>query len=271
MTMKILHIWDQAGVACVLGKHHRSMGHEVKILKRSGYDPFGIFQFYNVPLLDMDGKAFLKYAVKEAAGYDIVHVHTLYKIIPDLRKKYRDKKLVLHYHGSEARDKRANPLKAEAESKADIILVSTDDLKEFVDNNITCVPNPVDTDHFRPGGNNNSSGKAFTIRTPRGDAQWVLDYLKNNNIDLQVEVIDREANPIPYAQIPAFLKQYETCVDLKYIDGKLLHAMSKTGLESLACGLSVLDYGLRRVKGLPEKHKPELVAGKMLDIYHSIG
>ena len=108
--MKILHVWDQAGVACILAKQHRKQGHEVRILKRAGYDPFGISQFYGEPLLDMDGKSFLKFAVKQADGYDAVHVHSIYKIIPDLRKKYPDKKLVLHYHGSEVRDK-ADPLR----------------------------------------------------------------------------------------------------------------------------------------------------------------
>jgi glycosyltransferase involved in cell wall biosynthesis len=265
--MKILHIWDQAGVACILAKHHRRRGHEVRIHKRAGYDPFGISQFYNEPLLHMDGKAFLKYAIKEAAGYDVVHVHTLYKIIPDLRKKYRDKKLVLHYHGSEARSRQGDPLKAEAESRADVVLGSTDDLKDFVDD-IVGVPNPVDTEHFAPGSSLN--GKAFMIRTPRGNTQWVLDYLKSNNIDLQVEVVNREASPIPYAQVPTFLRQYGTCVDIKYIDGILLHAMSKTGLESLACGLSVLDHELKYVEGLPEKHKPEIAASKMLGIYNSV-
>jgi len=266
--MKILHVWDQAGVACILSKHHRRMGHKVRILKRSGYDPFGISQFYGEPLLDMDGKAFLKYATKEAAGYDVVHVHTLYKIVPELRKKYRDKKLVLHYHGSEARDRQGDPLKAEAESKADAILGSTADLKDFVDN-IVYVPNPVDTEHFAPGSRSND--RAFTIRTTRGDSQLVLDYLKSNGISMQVDVVDRETNPIPYAQVPALLKQYSIYVDIKYIDGMLLHAMSKTGLESLACGLSVLDHELKYVGSLPEEHKPEDVASSVLDVYRAIG
>jgi glycosyltransferase involved in cell wall biosynthesis len=265
--MKILHIWDQAGVACILAKYHRRMGYKVRILKRVGYDPFGIFQFYNEHLLNMDGKAFLKYAINEAKDYDVVHVHTLYKIIPDLRKKYRDKKVVLHYHGSEARDRLGDPLKAEAESKANVILGSTEDLSNFVDN-IVCVPNPVDTEHFIPGSRAN--GKAFSIKTPRNNTQWVLDYLKSNHIDLQVEIVDRETSPILYARVPAFLKQYDTCIDIKYIDGKLLHAMSKTGLESLACGLSVLDHELNRVDKLPEKHKPEIAANKMLGIYHAL-
>jgi hypothetical protein len=265
--MNILHIWDQAGVACILAKHHRMAGHNVTILKRTGYDPFGISKFYSEPLLDMDGKSFLKYALKQAANYDMIHVHTLYKIIPDLRKKYRDKKLVLHYHGSEARDRQDDPLRAEAESKADVILGATEDLAEFV-GNIIHVPNPVDTEHFTEGAS--PKDKAFTIKTPRGDTQWVLDYLKSNNINLQVEVIDREANPISYAQIPAFLKQYDTCVDIKYVNRQLLRAMSKTGLECLACGLSVIDHELRHVEGLPEKHRPEAVTGKVLEIYHSL-
>ena len=265
--MNILHIWDQAGVACILAKHHRRMGHRVRILKRTGYDPFGISKFYGEPLLDMDGKPFLKYAMKEAAGYDVVHVHTIYKIIPDLRKKYRDKKLVLHYHGSEARDRQDDPLRAEAESKADAVLGSTADLADFA-GNIVHVPNPVDTEHFTSGVGPN--GRAFTIRTTRGDTQWVLDYLKRNDIDLQVDVVDREASPIPYAQVPAFLKQYGIYVDIKFIDGTLLRAMSKTGLESLACGVSVLDHELRYAKGLPEEHRPEAVAGKVLGIYDTI-
>jgi glycosyltransferase involved in cell wall biosynthesis len=266
--MKILHVWDQAGVACILAKHHRRMGHEVRILKRSSYDPFGISQFYGEPLFDMDGKAFLKYAIKEAAGYDVIHIHTLYKIVPDLRKKYRDKKLMLHYHGSEARDRRDDTLKAEAESKADTILGSTADLKDFVDS-IVYVPNPVDTEHFARDTRPND--RAFTIRTTRGDTQRVLDYLKSNGINMQVHVVDRETNPIPYAQVPAFLKQYGIYVDIKYIDGVLLHAMSKTGLESLACGLSVLDHELKYVEGLPEEHKPEVVANRMIDIYRAAG
>jgi hypothetical protein len=266
--MKILHIWDQAGVACVLAKYHRRIGHEVRILKRAGYDPFGISQFYHEPLLEMDGKTFLKYAIMEARNYDVVHVHTLYKIIPDLRKKYRDRKLVLHYHGSEARNRQSDPVKVEAESKANVIIGSTADLKEFVED-IVHLPNPVDTEHFAPHGAG-SNGKAFTFRTPRGDTQWVLDYLKHNDIDLRVEVIDREANPIPYAKLPAFLNQYGTCIDIKYIDGMLLHALSKTGLESLACGLYVLNHELKRIEGLPDEHKPDTVANKVLEMYQAI-
>ncbi len=216
----------------------------------------------------MDGKAFLKYAVKEAANYDVVHVHSIYKVIPELRKKYRDKKLVLHYHGSEVRDRHSGLLlRSEAESKANIVIGSTADLKEFV-NNMVHVPNPVDTEHFTP--RNGSSNKAFTIKAARGDIQRLLDYLKKNNIDIQLDVVDREAHPISYAEVPAFLRQYGIYVDIKFVDGTLLHAMSKTGLESLACGLSVLDHELKYLHDFPQEHRPEIVADRVLGIYESI-
>jgi hypothetical protein len=262
--MRILHVWDQSGVACILAKHHRQAGHDVRILKRAGYDPFGISHFYGEPLMDMDGKSFLKYVMKEAKDYDVVHVHTIYKTIPDLRRKYRDKKLVLHYHGSEARGRQGDPLKSEAESKADAVVGSTADLKDFA-NNLVHVPNPVDTDHFAPGGG--LDGGAFTIMTPRGDMQWVLNYLKSHDILMNVQVIDRIANPIRYSQVPAFLKKYGVYVDIKHIDGSLLHAMSKTGLEALACGLTVINHELKQIKGLPEEHSPAEAARRMMEIY----
>jgi len=264
--LRILHVWDQAGVACILARQHRRQGHEVRILKRAGYDPFGISQFYGEPLLDMDGKAFLKLVTKEAGNFDLVHVHSLYKVVPDLWKKHRDIKIVLHYHGSEVRGKQDDPLRAEADSKADAILGSTEDLKAYV-SSMACIPNPVDTEHFTPGV---ADSGAFTIRTTRGDSQWVLDYLKRNNIDLSVDVVDREANPIQYSQVPAFLKRYGTYVDIKYIDGVLLQAMSKTGLEALACGLQVLNHELKYVKGLPQEHRSEFAAKSVMDIYHSV-
>src|SRR5690606_12627386 len=130
------------------------------------------------------------------------------------------------------------------------------------------IPNPVDTEHFRPG--NISSNKAFTIKAAKGDAQRVLSHLKSNNIEMQLDIIDREANPIPYSEVPAFLRQYRTYVDIKYVDGMLLHAMSKTGLESLACGLTVLNYELKPLQGLPQEHWPENAATRLLGIYEGI-
>jgi len=246
------------------------MGHEVTIIKRAGYDPFGIFQFYGEALLEMRGSDYLKYVIKEAGGHDLVHVHSLYKIIPDLRKKYRDKKIVLHYHGSEIRGKQdLDLIRIKAENKADRILVSTPDLQEYVSNSVY-VGNPVDTEHFKSDNNRIDKDNAFTIKRSIIDVRWMLDYLEKNGLDTRIEIVDREADPIPYPDVPSFLKQYGVYVDVRYIEGILLSGLSKTALEALACGLTVLTSNLKYIQGLPEEHRPDMTASKILDIYRSI-
>ena len=44
--MKILHIRDQAGVACVLAKYQRYNRMESKVLSSYKFDKFAIFKFY---------------------------------------------------------------------------------------------------------------------------------------------------------------------------------------------------------------------------------
>ena len=52
---RILHIWDQASVSCVLAKYQRKIGHEVSVIKRDGFDKFGIMHFYNETILKTHG------------------------------------------------------------------------------------------------------------------------------------------------------------------------------------------------------------------------
>ena len=44
--MKILHIHDQAGVACILAKYQRRNGLESKVLSLNKIDKYGILKFY---------------------------------------------------------------------------------------------------------------------------------------------------------------------------------------------------------------------------------
>ena len=267
--MRILHIWDQAGVACILAKHQRKLGHDVRIMKRAGYNPFGIFEFYGEPQLEVDGKSFIKKAIGEARDYDIVHVHSLYKIIPEMRSKYAQKKLVLHYHGSEARKGTKDSVQLDAEQDSNAVIGSTTDLMPYVGNDMIYVPNPVDTEHFKPTVVSRSLGaNAFTFKTTGANMSWVLRYLKDNNIDVKVDVLDRQETPVPYSLMPETLARYSTYIDLKYVAGALLQSSSKTALECLACGLRVLDHKLQYREKLPEEHRPERVAEQVLEIYH---
>ena len=269
--LKILYIWDQAGVGCILAKYLRRHGNDVKILMRSGFDSFAIFSFYNESLIDIDGKNFLKLSVKAAKNYDIIHIHSLFKIVPELRRKYKDKRIILHYHGSEVRGKEDNvdPIRLDAEHKSDVILVSTPDLLNYVKNEkAQYFPNPVDTEHFKKPSFSVSPEKSLMIVYNRMDMQWTTDYLSNNNFNpASYTIIDRSSNPILYSQLPTVLQQYSIYVDIKYIDGLLLTSLSKTAIEALACGLKVLAHNLQYKEGLPEVNEPECVVDRVQKLY----
>jgi hypothetical protein len=268
--LKVLHVWDQAGVGCILAKYQRRRGHHVKVLKRSTYDPFAIFSFYNESLIDADGKQFLKLTVKEAKAYDVIHVHSLFKIVPELRRRYRDKRIVLHYHGSEIRGKDVDPIRLEAEDKSDVILVSTPDLINYVKNDkVQHVSNPVDTEHFRKkDSSSESSTRSLMITSDRIDIGQILSHLARSDLNLTIDkTIDRSLNPVPYSKLPSLFYQYSVYIDIKYIDGVLLTSLSKSALEALAAGLKVLTYNLQYIKELPGINKPEYAVDRVLDIY----
>jgi hypothetical protein len=103
---------------------------------------------------------------------------------------------------------------------------------------------------------NHDPKKALTINNEAVDRHLILDYCEKNNVLLDVEVYDRIRNPIKYLDMPNFLRKYDTYLDVKIINGRIVRGMSKTTLESLACGLRVINYGLSYLHGPPPEHSP---------------
>ena len=97
----------------------------------------------------------------------------------------------------------------------------------------------------------NDNDKALTIKTPTGNTEKSLQYCKENNIDLKIDVFDRTKTPLFHEQIPNLLKKYKIYVDIRIVNDKILESLSKTALESLACGLKVLNYKLEYLDKLP--------------------
>ena len=274
--MRILHVWSLAGIAAILAKYQRKMGHEVKVMVRKGYDPFGIEAHYGVKgthsLLPPRGKRFLKDAVKTAKNYDVIHVHHVYEIVPAMKRAYPDKIVVLHYHGTELRE---NPQEARAESEkyADRILVATPDLLRFVKG--AYIPNPIDTELFSPR-EITRNGKALCIMTKAENETLIARWLKEGNTSLDYETLDRNKTGVPYSKMPELLEKYEYYIDLKNDlansadierEGVISPAYSTTGLQALSMGLKVLNYECKVVQGLPDMHRPENVAKKVEEHY----
>ena len=297
--MKILHINDQAGVACILAKFQEKQGIESKVIATA--DKYGIKEYYKNNVIFVENENFYTASLKESATYDIIHIHSVDTLVYKLRRRYGNrKKIILHYHGTDLRGNykkninlasRVNRLGLRMKNKiwllrkgytgslqetmqqlADIVLVSTPDLLRLAKKSYY-LPNPVDTELFNDDISNHQKDPnydAITIKTEAIDIQKALNYIKDNNITYNIYIHDRTINPTPYRDMPDLLKRYNTYIDLKFVNGKLLESASKTALESLACGLQVLNYQLKCTKKLPHEHEALNVVNNLFSLYLSV-
>lgn len=296
LNMRILHILDAAGVACIYSKYQRMLGYDASVIwNKDVADKYGIYDFYKDYLINVTYEDFTQTCLREAVNVDVIHVHGYIDILFKLRKKFqRQKKIILHYHGTDIRGLKKQELPhrsllsdtaimlkmlyrkkighARAQKLADAVCVSTPDLLPLVSNGIH-VPIPIDTEHFSPNSNPNVKLKeAFTINSEVTNIQRALDLCKKNNkINLNIEVIDRTKNPILYSSIPDFIREYRTYVDIRYVNDIVLENLSSTALQSLACGLSVVDYKLEFRRGLPKEHDAANVVSQLSKIYSELG
>jgi len=297
--MRILHIWDQAGVAFVLAKYQRLQGHDSKTIMVREYDKYGIAEFYNRYAIDATLQDFVQKSMDEAHSADILHVHSRSDIVFKFREEFgNSKKIILQYHGTDIRGIKKQKLPhrskvsdlavrgiftyrrvrdailikkrihSKAQRLADAVIVSTPDLLPLVSKAIY-LPNPIDTEHFSPDKSSSKPERtqALTMDTEATDIQLTLSYCKRHNVKLDIDVYNRIRYPIMYGDMPAFLKKYGLYVDVRYVDGKILENLSKTALESLSCGLDVLDYKLDRRHCLPEVYNPMNVTSCLETLY----
>ena len=305
--MKVLHINDQAGVSCILAKYQRMNAIESKVLSSNKIDKFGILKFYKDYVDIVEPAHFADKCISEAKNADIIHIHSNEVLVFTIRKAFgNSKKIILHYHGTDIRGlKNKNnpeisviqnmknrkklfvtkiknrlwlvkrgyfkPFSIESQNLVNEILVATPDLLPLLPY-AKYLPNPVDLDHFskRNVNHSTSNNNALTIHTETGDIEKTLDYCKTNNINLKINVYDRTKTPLLYAEIPNFLKKYDVYVDIRIVNDKLIESLSKTALESLACGLKVLTYKLEYIDKLPEEHHPLNVVNQLQNIYNNI-
>lgn len=275
LNMRILHILDAAGVACIYSKFQQTKGHESKVIwNKDVGDKYGIYDYYKDYIINVSHAEFTERCLWEGKNADVIHVHGYIDILFKLHKKFhKSKKFILHYHGTDIRGLNRQMLPhrsrlsdtvislkrlyrkkighSKAQKLADAVCVSTPDLLPLVRNGIH-IPIPIDTYHFKPDNNSSVELKeAFTVNSEVTNIEWALDYCKKNGVNLNIEVFDRTKNPIMYKDIPDFIRGYKTYVDIRYVNDTVLENLSSTALQSLASGLKVLDYKLRFRQGLP--------------------
>lgn len=254
-NMKILHIWDVAGVTSILAKYQKKMGHETKVMMLKKHDPMEVSEFYN-KTYDMNAKKFILLVLWEARKYDVLHIHNLSIIIPALRILYPKKKIFIHHHGFTSAIKRYSKI---VNNLVDGVFIATEDLFKVFPN-AKLIPTPVDIEHFKKGVL--GYGK-LSFHTKHLDFEKFKEHVKDDTID----IIDRDKNPVPYHLMPDLLRNYNVYYDIKYIPQGLGKVSSKTCFEALACGLTVVDFEGKRLLGLPEKNHPNYSANLCLKYY----
>ena len=256
--MRVLHVWNTAGVGSVIAKYmDRLFGTESLVVHRRVFDPYG-FTAYG-ELWDCGAKMFALKCLWLARKFDVVHVHSFDKLVPFLKFFYPWKPVVLHYHGSDIRGEWS--LKQKYWSKADVVLYSTLDLLDAeTPKQAIYMPNPVDTElfhNFSKRYQKSNSALAFHYHLDQTKADRYAQ-----NYRLFMKILERN---IPYKKIPEKFNRYEY-----YIDRTEIPSLSKTALEALACGLKVIRWDGELVEKLPTEHKPENIAKKIWKIYQEV-
>ena len=257
--IKILHIWNSTSSGSTISKFMDKIYKTHSwVITRKKFEIVDHTTYGEISKLG--AKLFTLKVLLMARNYDIIHVHAFDKIVPYLKLIYPNKKILLHYRGADIRgiwDK-----KYKYWSKADLIFVSTEDILEGAPSGTIHIPRAVDTDFFYPRGTSNP-GTAFSIPYMADDL--AKKYAEENDLILTfgggLEI------PIKYTKFSEVLSKYEYYIDVKRSKGKTLEALSKTGLESLACGLKVIRWDGKVVKELPNKNLPENVVNKLYNIY----
>lgn len=255
-------MWNTAGVASTIAKYqHEILGWDSWVITRKKFDPYGLTVYGEA--LDCGIIQYLLRVLWKARKYDLLHVHSLDKIVPMLKRLYPSKPVILHYHGSDIRGRWRE--KKNYWHYADLIIVSTPDLLLDAPQEAIYLPNPVDIELFKPNPSLRKRGTALYIvkHQSNENLEWPKKVAEKYNLKLQI--IDRKKTPIPYKKLPNILNRFEYYIDRNYIP-----SLSKTALEALACGLKVINWEERIISKFPLKHNPKIIVREIKTIYENI-
>lgn len=264
--LKVLHVWNVAGVASILATYLRRRGIYANVITRHGFDPYGFSEAYPdvTTTYSVRARRFYTMVVQQASDYDIIHIHTLDEMAP-LVKLCRWKPVVLHYHGSDIRSQGASLKKRVFQWFTNRILVSTPDLLEDIPS-ATYLPNPVDTNLFYPQPTQPLHNSAvFFLKYPDGEAEltYIQDFAAKQGLHLQT-YSRVGGDHVSHNDMPSLYAAHE------YFLGRVkLPSLSRMALEALACGIKVWKDDIL-LTTLPQEHQPDHVIDQLLSIYDNL-
>lgn len=281
--MRVLHIWNTAGVAVTLAKYQRKLGVEADVIMRDCFTSFGTDKLLdNAIVIGGSAKRYALACLKNAWKYDLIHAHAFPFSAQYIHKVYRWKPFIYHLHGSWIRgmwNERKKIL-----NRANQIVVATPELLDGAYNGVKYIPNPVDLGHFTRTIPYEKNTALYIHRWERMNPalRQVTEECKSRGLDLTIS--DRQTQTIPHIEFPRFLQRFEYYVDTKVyevgqcqtiIPGEFdegvrwNYSLSMTALQQLGMAGKVLNVD-EVVTDFPVGHDPFLVADQWVRIYGAI-
>lgn len=267
MTLKVLHIGSTAGIGGYLA-NFMSEYYDVDslVMIRTRYDPYNFSNEF-VKSFDCSFKEFLFRCWIKGLFYDIIHIHGSDKVLKifKLTLPYKNKKIIIHYHGSDIRNKWR--MKEYRWKYADKIIVSTPDLLEGSPDGTEYLPNVIN-EKLCSTYRLNKKYRKSSFHVYHKAMDKALEYSKKYKLRLNIHHIKR--NPLKHFDFLKQLSMYEYYIDVKKRKGNFLKAISLTGLEALYMGVKLIMWDGKRVYRFPTKHLSINVCNKLNLVYNEL-
>ena len=265
--MRVLHICNTAGVGGYLAEFMAKY-YEIKSLvlitgKNIKYNLATEF----VKNLDCQYKEFCVRCWVKGLFFEIIHIHGEDKTLKILKKTYpyKNKKIIIHYHGSDIRGRWEE--KKHRWKYADKIIVSTPDLLEGAPDGVEYLPNVIDEKICRLyRRREKEKDSCFHVYHEASDI--ALDYFHRYGVQLIIH--HEKTEPLNHFDFLERLSRYEYYIDVKKREGKILEAISLTGLEALFMGVKVIKWDGSLISDFPDQHRSINVASKLKGIYEDL-
>ncbi len=267
--MKVLHICNTAGVGGYLAEFMAKY-YEIKslVLITGKGDPYGLSTEF-VKNLDCKYKEFFIRCWLKGLFFDVIHIHAEDKTLKILKQTlpYKNKKIIIHYHGSDIRGRWEE--KRDRWQYADKIIVSTPDLLEGSPEGVDYLPNVIDEKICRLY-KKNTKEKDSWFHVYHGAAEIAINYFKGYSSSFRLDIHKTKTEPLNHFDFLDKLSRYEHYIDVKKREGKILSALSLTGLEALFMGVKVIKWDGSLISAFPDQHRSINVASKLKGIYRDL-
>jgi len=260
----ILHIGNTAGVARTLAKWtNKTYGWNTDVYAMKKHDVFGHIACGKAWLGTDVG--FRSHVFQDILGFDVVHLHEFDRFIYGIRKRYPEKPIVIHYHGTDIRGRWNR--KRKRWDIADVVLVSAPNLLEGAPEKAKYLPNPIDPNFFYPSPKPHEVDSNSALTFSHGAVDVAEELAEKYGLKLHIHHRDKK-----FIEMPHLLRQFSWYIDVKRSRGGVLLCRrggsgSMTGLEALACGLKVINSDGEIREGLPSQHWAENVVKILHPIY----